>query len=290
MAREGYVPHQLSRRGDRLSFSNGIILLSAVSALLIVVFRARVTSLIGLYAIGVFISFTLSQVGMFKRWITERSKNWRIKAAINGFGGLVTAVIVVIVAITKFSEGAWIVVVLLPLLVYVMLRINQHYNSVACQLRIGDDELPTALSSEKLYRNRVIVPIDSVNKASVRALRYAKTISDNVVAFNVSIDEEREMRLRKRYDELDIDIPLVVYRSPYRKIVEPLLKFIDSEEYDNKSGDIITVIMPEFMVTKNWHKLLHDRTRQYIESQLLRYRHIVVATMPYQLEDDRSIK
>jgi len=290
MAKEGYVPRQLSMRGDRLSFSNGIVLLSVIAIILILVFDANVTALIGLYAIGVFISFTLSQTGMFKRWLAERSEHWQIKAFINGLGAVITAIVVVIVGITKFSEGAWIVVIILPILVWIMMCIKNHYDSVACQLRIEDEELNSIISKDGLYNTRIIVPIESINRASVRALRYAKSISSNVTAFNVSIDEEREQILRKRYDKLNIGIPLIVHYSPYRKIVEPLLEFIDSAEYDRKKGDIITVILPQFMVTKWWHKILHNQTRLYVEKELLKYNHIVVATMPFQLKEDKKRK
>ncbi len=284
MAKSGYVPHQFGMRGDRLSFSNGIVSLSAIAIMLIVIFRARVKALIGLYAIGVFISFTLSQTGMFKKWHKEKSKNWKLKAAVNGIGAMATAVVVVIISMTKFSEGAWAVIIVLPIAVYCMLHIKKHYEDVADQLRINKEQIGQ-VQFRKDYNNiRVIVPIESVNKASVRALRYAQSISDNIVAFNVSIDEERAEKIKNQYDMLDIDIPLVVQYSPYRKIVEPLLKFIDSEEYNYQEGEIITVILPQFIVTKGWHQILHNRTRVYVEKQLLKYKHIVVATMPYQLK------
>jgi amino acid transporter len=290
MAKEGHIPRQLNKRGDRLSYSNGIILLSVLATILIVVFKANVTSLIGLYAIGVFISFTLSQTGMAKRWITTKSKNWLIKTIINGTGAIVTAIVVIIVGITKFREGAWIVIIVIPVLVFMMLKINKHYRAVAKQLRVSPEDLQSIKISENHYRNRVIVPIESVNKASIRALRYARTISDHVIAFNVSIDEESGEKIKKRYALLDTDIPLIVKYSPFRRIVEPLLKFIESEEYNYKKGDMITVILPQFVVRKRWHNILHNKTRVYIEKELLKHKHIVVATMPLQLHDDDDIE
>ncbi len=288
MAKEGFAPRQLNMRGDRLSYSNGIIMLSVGAVLLIIAFKAKVTSLIGLYAIGVFISFTLSQSGMFIRWIRHKGKNWAAKAAINGFGALVTALVVVIIAIFKFEEGAWIVVILIPALVTVMLKIKRHYSAVAKQLRIPDEAYATLDISKEHYRNRVIVPIDNVNQSSVRALRYAKTISDNVTAFSVAIDEEAEAKMRARWSKLKLDIPYIIKYSPYRKVVEPLLDFIRSAEYDYKKGDMITVILPQFSVKKWWNKLLHNRTRAYVERQLLKHKHIVVAVMPFQLKDDKT--
>lgn len=286
IAKEGYAPRQLSMRGDRLSFSNGIILLSVVSSLLIIIFNANVSHLIGLYAIGVFISFTLSQSGMFMRWIKKREGNWVPKAIINGFGALITAIVVVIIAFTKFSEGAWIVVFLIPILITMMVKVKKHYKAVSQQLRLSNEELATIDIPHDTYRNRVIVPIESINKASIRALRYARTISQNVVAFNVSIDEESGEKLKSKYAFLKTDIPLIVKYSPFRKVVEPLLKFIESEEYDYQKGDMITVILPQFTVKSWWHTILHNHSRVFIERELMKHKHIVVSTMPLQLKSD----
>jgi amino acid transporter len=288
MSRDGYAPRQMNMRGDRLSFSNGIIMLSGAAILLLIVFRAKVNGLIGLYAIGVFISFTLSQFGMFRRWLRKKGKSWHIKAAINGMGAVVTAVVVVIIACFKFSEGAWVVVILLPSMVFLLLRVKRHYTAVAKQLRIGDDALTTMDISKDHYRTRVIVPVVSVNQASVRALRFARTISDNVTAFSVAIDEDAENKLRARWNLLHTDIPYVIRYSPYRKVVEPLLEFIKSAEYDYRKNDMITVILPQFTVSKWWNSLLHNRTRKYIEKQLLQHKHIVVSVMPFQLKDDKT--
>ncbi len=289
MAKEGYLPRQLNLRGDRLSYSNGIILLSAIAALLIVVFRANVTSLIGLYAIGVFISFTLSQAGMFLKWMREKNGNWKVKAAINGFGALVTFIIVIVIAVTKFTQGTWIVVIVIPIMIFLMLKVKSHYVSIQKQLKLSAEELAAVDISHDIYRNRVIVPIESINKASLRALRYARTISDNVVAFNVSIDEETGKKVREKYNTVNSDIPLIIKYSPFRKVVDPLIKFIESAEYDYQKGDIITVILPQFMVRKRWNNILHGHTRLYLERQLLKHKHIVIATMPLQLKDDKHV-
>ena len=288
MAKEGYAPRQLSMRGDRLSYSNGIIMLTFGAVLLIIAFSARVTSLIGLYAIGVFISFTLSQSGMFMKWVRHKGRHWHVKAAINGIGAVVTALVVIIIAIFKFEEGAWIVVILVPILVFLMMRVKRHYTAIAKQLRIPDEAFATLDISKDHYRNRVIVPIENINQPSIRALRFAKTISDNVTAFSVAIDEEAEAKLRARWAKLKTDIPYVIKYSPYRKVVEPLLDFIKSAEYDYKKGDMITVMLPQFTVKKWWNRLLHNRTRVYIERQLLKHKHIVVAVMPFQLKDDKT--
>lgn len=292
MAKEGYVPRQLSMRGDRLSFSNGIIVLSTISALLVIVFNANVTSLIGLYAIGVFISFTLSQTGMLFKWVKEKGKNWISKAVVNGFGALVTFVIVIVIAITKFTQGAWIVVIVIPVMIFLMLKVKKHYAAIGKQLRMTKEELESVHIRHNTYRNRVIVPIAGINKASIRALRYASTISDNVVAFNVAVNEEDAKKVAERFKLLDSDIQLITKYSPFRRVVDPLLKYIDSTEYDYQKGDIITVILPQFVVRSWWNKILHNQTRVFIERELLKhYKHIVVSTMPLQLKvDDKVIK
>lgn len=285
MAREGYAPRQLSMRGDRLAYNNGIILLTVVAILLIAVFHANVTSLIGLYAIGVFISFTLSQTGMFMKWYREKGEHWKKKAFINGFGAVVTSIVVVVIAFTKFEQGAWVVVILIPILIYLILKVKRHYDSVYQQLRIRPEEYALIDIDKYTYNNRVIVPIDSINTSSVRALKYAKTISNNIIAFNVAIDEEAANELKVKYEKLNIDIPLKIEYSPYRRVVEPLLNFIKSEEYSYKKGDMITVILPQFRVKKWWHSFLHNNTKYFIEKQLLKHKHIVVASIPLQLRD-----
>ena len=292
MAKEGYVLRQLSMRGDRLSFSNGIIVLSTISALLVIAFNANVTSLIGLYAIGVFISFTLSQTGMLFKWVKEKGNNWISKAVINGFGALVTFVIVIVIAITKFKQGAWIVVIVIPVMIFLMLKVKKHYAAIGKQLRMSKEELESVHIRHNTYRNRVIVPISGINKASIRALRYASTISDNVVAFNVAVNEEDAKKVAERFKLLDSDIQLITKYSPFRRVVDPLLKYIDSTEYDYQKGDIITVILPQFVVRSWWNKILHNQTRVFIERELLKhYKHIVVSTMPLQMKlDDKVVK
>ena len=283
MSRDKYMPRQLSVRGNRLSFDSGIIVLSVAAIILIIAFNAKVERLIGLYAIGVFISFTLSQSGMFLRWVRTKGRNWLFKTFINGLGAVITACAVVIIAITKFEQGAWIVVILIPILVFMMLRIHKHYTRVHDQLRLEPEEYNAALNDNCTYKNRVIVPVESVNRASIRALRYAKTISDNVTAFNVVIDNETGEKNRQKYDMLHTDIPLVIKYSPYREIVGPLVEFIQSAEYDLSECDIVSVILPQFIVEKFWHRILHNNTRVHIERQLLKHRQIVICTMPLQL-------
>ncbi len=290
MARDGYAPRQLSTRGNRLNYSNGILILTLIAGLLIVVFEASVSHLIGLYAVGVFISFTLSQAGMFVRWLRTKEKGWQYKAAINGLGALVTFIAVFVIGNTKFFMGAWIVVIVIPVLMFFFLRIKRHYLAVSLQLRLQPEELEAIDLSKDVYRNHVIVPIESINKSSIRALRYAKTISNNVVAFNVATNAENERRIRERWQKLHTGIPLIIKYSPYRKVIEPLLEFIESyEEHNYRKGDMITVILSQFAVKTWWQIFLHNQSRLFIERNLLTHKHIVVATMPLQLKKDNEV-
>jgi amino acid transporter len=290
MARDGYAPRQLTQRGERLSYSNGILVLTLVAALLIIVFKANVTSLIGLYAVGVFISFTLSQSGMFVRWVKTKEKGWIYKASVIGLGAIVTLITVIVIGRTKFFLGAWIVIVAIPILMLIFMKIKRHYVAVAEQLRLQPEELESLDLSKDIYRNHVIVPIESVNKASIRALRYAKTISNNIVAFNIATNEESELKFKERWNLLHTNIPLIVKYSPFRKVVEPLLDFIESyEEHNYKRGDMITIILPQFAVRHWWQFVLHNQSRFFIMRDLLKHKHIVIATMPLQLKQDQVV-
>ncbi len=282
MAKDAYMPRQFKSRGYRLSYSNGILALSSVAIFLILIFHADVSELIGLYAIGVFISFTLSQLGMCIKLIKEKQSGWLLRAFINGFGCTVTFAAIMVVAVTKFTQGAWIVVLLIPLMVIGMLGIKRHYTSVREQLDINPKDVTIDVKSH--YDNKVIVLLESINKASIRGIKYALTISDNVRVFSVVLDNEQEKKIRKNFEALDVDIPLTIMYSPYRKVVEPLLEYIKSEEYDYKKGEMITVIMPHFNVKHKRFALLHNQTQLFIEKELLKHKHIVVADIPFQLK------
>ncbi len=289
MGKDGYVPRQFSLRGDRLSYSTGIIILSAIAGILIIGFKGDVTLLLPLYAIGAFLSFTLSQFGMFMRWEKIKGNWWMLKAFINGFGALTTTAAVLIISFEKFKSGAWIIILVTPVLVLMFLRIKKHYVALAKQLDIKASDLKDYNIEKNCYRNHVIVPIESINQSSLRALRFAKTISDNVIAFNISIDEDHANKVKEKYALLDTDIPLIVKYSPFRKVVSPLLKFIESAEYDYVKGDMITVVLPEFIVKSWWQNIVHNNTSYFIKKELLKHKHIVVATMPLQLKDDRYV-
>ncbi|MBC2581598.1 APC family permease [Clostridium sp. DJ247] len=280
MAKDGFVPRQLAKRGKRLGFSNGIIVLAILASILVIIFKGDTHLLLPLYAVGVFISFTLSQSGMFTKWLRGKQKGWRHKAFINGLGALVTSIMVIIIGITKFVHGAWIVCVLIPILVYIMIKIKCHYNKVAEQLKLNINQKPKAINFAEQKRY-AIVPIDTLNKSFLKALNYARTMSDNIIVFHVSVDDVATAKLLKKWDEYNVGIPIIVKKSPYRNVVGPLVKFIESEEYAAGPRDIVTVVMPQFITTKWWGNILHNQTALFVKTMLLKRRNIAFVTIPY---------
>jgi len=280
LARDRFLPRQLMNLGDRLVFSNGIILLSVLSSLLVIVFHGNTHALIPLYAVGVFISFTLSQTGMVRRWLTRREgKRWWLSAAINGLGALTTGMVMVIVAATKFAQGAWIVVLLLPIIIAMFLEINHHYRAVAAQLSLeGVQELPS------LSASKVIVPVAGVHRGVLHALQYARSISADITAVCVDVDPAVTERVRERWPQWVSDIPLVTLPSPYRSTLEPLMDYIEQVEQNNGPDDVITVLLPEFVPARWWHHLLHNQTALLIRMVLHYRRNTVVINVPYHLE------
>ncbi|OBR92011.1 MULTISPECIES: APC family permease [Clostridium] len=285
IAKDGFAPRQFAKRGKRLGYSNGIITLGVISCLLVVLFNGETHYLMPLYAVGVFISFTLSQFGMLVRWVKIRKQGWVHRAFINGVGASVTLFTAVLLGITKFTSGAWIVFILIPTIVYFMAIIKKHYTKVAEQLRLSIDEKPKEINFAEQKRY-VIVPIDTLNKSFLKALNYARTISKNIIVFHVSVDDEATNKLLKKWHEYDVDIPIIVKKSPYRSIVGPLVKFIESEEYSAGSKDTVTVVLPQFVVTKWWGNILHNQTALFIKTMLLRRRNIAIVTVPYIIFED----
>lgn len=284
ISRDGFAPKQFARRGKRLSFSNGIILLASAACVLIIIFSGDTHLLMPLYAVGVFISFTLSQSGMFSKWVREKSSGWRHKAAINGLGALVTFFTAIVIGATKFVHGAWIVCILIPVLVVVMLRIRRHYTKVAEQLK-----LPISLRPKDIIPNddkqHVVILVDTLNRSFLKSLNYSKNLSSNIVAFHVSVDTEATEKLKKKWEDYNVGIPLVIKHSPYRDVYEPLINFIDSEEHASKPGEIVTVVLTQFVITKWWHNILHNQTSLFIKNMLYKRRNIVVVTVPYIIEE-----
>ncbi|MEA4926620.1 MAG: APC family permease [Syntrophomonadaceae bacterium] len=284
IAQDGYAPRQLKLRGHRLNYTNGITSLGIMAIILVIIFQADTHLLIGLYAVGVFTSFTLSQSGMLVHWFRQRSPGWQYRALVNGLGALTTFTAVVIIGVTKFTEGAWIVVVVVPLIIMVMLKIKAHYQSVARQLDIPNDTL-SQIQLIPAYSHHVIVPIDSLNAMVVKALRYARTMTDSVEAFHIETYEGEADKLRKKWAMLNSGIPLIIKQSPYREVVGPLKEYIDSEEHASQPGDIITVLLPQFFVPKWWHTILHNNTSLFIANAMFSKRNVVVSILPFYLED-----
>ncbi len=279
LAKDRYLPRQLASLGDRLVFSNGIVMLGLLSSLLLVIFHASTHALIPLYAVGVFLSFTLSQLGMVRHWQKEGGKNWLRHAAVNAFGGFLTAIVTVIFVVTKFSHGAWVILVLLPFFIALFLKIKAHYIDVGKQLSlIGAD--PAAYAGG--VKHTVLLPISGIHKGVIEALRYAQTIASDVRAVYVEIDQASTERLQEEWVRWGRGVPLVVLKSPYRSIMTPFLKYVDEvEDYD--PNDIVTIIIPEFVTAKWWQQLLHNQTALLIRTALIFKRGKVVTSVRYHL-------
>ena len=279
LARDRFVPHQLANLGDRLVYSNGIISLGVVSAALIWFFQGDTHSLIPLYAVGVFISFTLSQAGMVRRWLVLRSPGWLPSVAINGLGAISTAVVLAVVAATKFVYGAWIVILLIPLMMLTFQKIHQHYISLANQLSLQGFEPP------KYKEQIVLVPVSSIHRGVVAALQYAKSLSPLVEAVYVDLHVEATEALRQRWGQWAGETELVILDSPYRSVLRPLLEYIDSVERRHPDA-LITVVLPEVVPARWWHNLLHNQTAWLIKGALLFRKGVIVITdVPLHLSD-----
>lgn len=289
VGKDGFAPRQFTVRGKRLSFSFGIIALSFIACLLVIAFKADTHRLIPLYAIGVFISFTLGQYGMVNHWRKERYKGWIKRAIINGFGAFVSLLTTIIILVEKFSEGAFVVAILIPIIILIQLRIKKHYDKVASGLSISQLNLKK-VDLRRKYTHIVIVPIASLNKATIGALKYAQSISDNVIALNISPDKEAMDKLKVRWSELDTDILLVSKYSPYRAVVTPLLKNIELIANSAANDEKITVIVPQFVTNEHFGEVLHNHTSFFIRETLLKKDNIIVSTFPYHLVDEECCK
>jgi amino acid transporter len=296
MAKDGYLPRQLTYRGSRLVYSYGIVSLALIAILLVVIFQASVSRLIPLYAIGVFLSFSLAQIGMARRWwksgklqpgkkIVEAGStiryeaNWRTKMFSNGFGALCTTIVMFIFAITKFRDGAWVVLLLIPILVVIFQRIKRHYRRLANRLSLKKFGGPPPQAT----RHRVILTISGVHQGSVEALRYARMLSYDVTAVHVSIDPEETAKVRKRWETWGEGTRLVIIDSPYRLFLEPLLDYIKEIVDQRQSNETITIVVPEFVPSERWHNLLHMQTARLLQSELISHPGVVVTNVPYQV-------
>jgi amino acid transporter len=295
-AKDGLLPRQLTYRGSRLVFSYGILSLAVIASLLIIVFQASVSRLIPLYAIGVFLSFSLSQAGMAHRWwkighlhpgeeLFERGstlryeKNWQFKMLINGFGAFCTAIVMGIFAVTKFHDGAWVVLILLPILIGIFLLIHRHYRRLANRLSLEKFGGPPPQAT----RHRVILPVSGVHQGSLEALRYARLLSDDVTAVHISVDPEETEKVKQKWGNWGEGTRLVIVDSPYRLFVEPLLAYLEEIIAQRQPNETITIVVPEFIPSERWHNFLHMQTAKLLRSELLSKPGVVITNVPYQV-------
>ncbi|HET9914195.1 MAG TPA: APC family permease [Anaerolineales bacterium] len=294
IAGDGYLPRQLTYRGSRLVFSRGIISLTAIASLLIIAFNASVTALIPLWAIGVFLSFTLSQAGMARHWWNNRylaykennpkkamhiyDSGWRWKLAINGIGSLITAIVTLIFAITKFTDGAWIIVLLLPAIVISFYAIHRHYASLAQDLSLEEYGQPPPST-----RHRVIMPVATIHQGTLEALDYALSLSRDVTAVHVSIDPDQTEKLRHKWSWWGKGVRMVVIESPYRTFLEPFLEYVNELLAILQPNERLTIVVPQFIPKHWWHNVLHTQTAFWLRFLLLNKKGVVITEVPYQV-------
>ena len=280
LARDGFFPRQFAFRGDRLAFNVGIVALALISVALVVVFQGDVNRLIPLYAIGVFTSFTLSQAGMVRHWYVERGSGWRRSALINGVGAVVTGVVVIIFAIAKFALGAWVVIIIVPLLVAAMLFVKREYQSEETGLAVA----PEIVFGRPRRRQRVVVAAPTLSRAVIQAVKVAETMADQVDIVHVTIDPEEGERFRRRVEAQLPGARLIVVESPYRSLVQPLVRYLEvSAEVD--PDRVTIVILPEHLPRHWWERLLYNQNSHRIRGALVGRKDVVVLDAPYRRED-----
>lgn len=280
LAGDGFVPRQFMHRGTRLSFSNGIMFIFVMAALLLIAFKAETHYLIPLYAIGVFLSFTLSQTGMVFRWTRLKGKGWWYKMLINGLGAFMTGLGTIIVFVTRFHQGSWVLVIIIPMIVYIMHRIEVHYEFVGRQLIVNDfmSHYHKSISTDK---NLCIVLVGGINRSVLKALNYANLITSNVVALNIAIDEKQSEALERKWEETGIDVPLKIIMSPYRDLIGPVEEYIEEKEKNMEPGDMITIVMSRFMEESWFANVLHNQTTYFIMQRLRQHRNVATVLVPY---------
>ena len=279
LARDRFVPRQFATLGERLVFSNGILVLAGFAGLLLIVFGGDTHALIPLYAVGVFVSFTLSQSGMVRHWWRERATGWRRRMIVNGLGGTATAIVTVVIAVTKFAHGAWIVVLVIPALVAAFVMMRRHYDEVARDLSLsGLEPVPE-------FQHTVLVLVGDVHRGVVRAVQYARTLAPTaaVRGVYVEIDPGQTRRLEERWAQWGLGVPLVVLDSPYRSLLRPLLEYID-KIHAGGDDQMVTVVLPEFLPRRWWQHVLHNQTALLVKGALLFRENTVVADVPYLLK------
>jgi hypothetical protein len=287
MARDRVMPTQFAFRGDRLAFSNGILLLGVASSAVLVLFDADTHKLIPLYAFGVFVAFTLSQAGMVVHWRRLRTPHWRIYLALNALGMVVTGVVAVIVGVTKFEDGAWLSMIAMAVIYVMLWQITRHYEDSNEQLGVGLAD-PAAVA-EAFYSvsagraQTVIVPVDQINRAVLRTAAYARTLSPAALAVYVTDERDVGEAFRRQWEESVPDMPLIILESPYRSLIEPLMAYIESMDRANGS-QAVTVVLPEYVVKRFWHRALHNQLGVRLKKALANRPNTVIVEVPYHLD------
>jgi hypothetical protein len=298
-AGDGFLPRQLTYRGSRLVYSRGIVSLAVIASILIIIFQASVTRLIPLYAIGVFLSFTLSQTGMARRWwkighlkegvllvepgsTLKYESGWQYRMVINGFGAICTAIVMVVFAVTKFREGAWVVLILTPILVTIFFSIHHHYKGLAKKLSLDN----FGVIPPHTIRHRVIMPVSGVHQGTLAALRYARMLSDDVTAVHVAIEPADSEKVRQKWETWGEGVRIVMLDSPYRLFLEPLLEYIADIARQRQAGETITIVVPEFISNSRLTAALHTNTADLLRSQLKRQHGIVIINVPYHVREE----
>jgi len=280
MAKDGYLPRQLANQGDRLAYSNGIVVLGVLSWLVIAMFGGQVHSIIPLYAVGVFLSFTISQSAMVAHWSKRRAEEpkWRRQVAINLTGAIATGLVLAVVIATKFTHGAWLVCGAIPVMAFWFTRVHRHYVSASKQLKLD------AVPPPRTLKHTVIIPVAGIHKGVLTAVEYARSLTSHVRAVTVRIDDAQTARLEEEWKTWAPDVPLIVLDSPYRSLIEPLVEFLDKVEAEDKD-DLVTVVVAEFVPRRLWHRLLHNQTALILNAALSVRPNIVVTTVRIPLDD-----
>ena len=276
LARDRFIPRQFATQGDRLVFSNGIVILAGLATLLLVVFGGDTHALIPLYAVGVFLSFTLSQAGMVRRWLRLKEEGWWWRSWFNGLGALVTGLVMLTIAATKFTHGAWIVVFLIPTLVVMFLAVHRHYEKVAEQLSLEGFAPPPPMT------NTVLVLVGDLHRGVIKAIQYALALSPNAKAVYVETDPERTRKLEEKWGKSGMGVPLIVLTSPYRSLLGPLLEYIDHLQTDE--NHVVTIVLPEFIPARWWQLGLHNQTALLIKGAMLFRKNVIVTDVPFHLK------
>lgn len=276
LARDRFIPRQFATQGDRLVFSNGILILSGLAALLLVIFGGDPHALIPLYAVGVFLSFTLSQASMVRRWLRLKEEGWWWRWWFNALGAIVTGLVMITIAATKFTDGAWLVVLLIPTLVGVFVLVHRHYEEVAVQLSLDGLGPPAPMT------NTVLVLVGDIHRGVVKAIQYAQTLSPNAKAVYVETDPERTRRLEEKWGKYGMGAPLIVLTSPYRSLLGPLTEYIDHLQ-EQGENHVVTIVLPEFIPARWWQLGLHNQTAFLIKGAMLFRKNVIVTDVPYHL-------